>query len=156
MKRIGTLAVLIVPLLSAQLILTGCASTPPKEGGTPSSDTALRASFSGFEDVVIPSDISADKKKSQVYSAGKVKVGLLTFEGRVDSDSLADFFLNTLPRSGWKLMTTMKDRAYGLIFLKDDRVCLITIRETWLTTVCEVRLGLVEKGSEVGKGTTTR
>ena len=156
MKRIGPFAVLVILFLFAGWALTGCASTPPKQGGTAPSETALRASFSGFEDVVIPSDISVNKKKSQVYSAGKVKVGLLTFEGRVEPESLADFFQNNLPRSGWKLMTTLKDRDHTLIFLRDDRVCLITIGETWFTTVCEVRVGLVEKAPEAGKGTTTR
>jgi hypothetical protein len=97
-----------------------------------------------------------DRKKSQVYSAGKVKVGLLTFKGRVEAGSLADFFQNNLPRNGWKLMTNMKDRDQTLIFLKDDRVCMITIAEDWWNTVCEVRVGLVDKGQEPGKGTTTR
>lgn len=156
MKKIGSLAALVVLFLFAQWALVGCASTRPMEGGTASSETALRASFSGFEDVLIPSDISVDRKKSQVYSAGKVKVGLLTFKGRVEPDSLADFFQNNLPRNGWKLMTSLKDRDHTLIFLKDDRVCLITIGETWLSTVCEVRVGLVEKALEPGKGTTTR
>jgi hypothetical protein len=156
MKKIASLAALVVLLLSAQWALIGCASTPPKEGGAASSETALRASFSGFEDVLIPSDISVDRKKSQVYSAGKVKVGLLTFKGRVEPDSLADFFQNNLPRNGWKLMTSLKDREHTLIFLKDDRVCLISIGETWFSTVCEVRVGLVDKTLEPGKGTTTR
>lgn len=156
MKRIEPLAAVFVFFLFAQWALTGCASTSPKEGGAASSETALRASFSGFEDVVIPSDISAKKKKSQVYSAGKFKVGLMTFEGRVEPDSLSDFFQNNLPRSGWKLLTTLKDRDHTLIFLRDDRVCLITIAEGWFTTICEVRVGLVEKASEAGKGTTTR
>ncbi len=156
MKRIGSLAFLVALFLFAQWALFGCASSSKKEGGTASSETALRASFSGFQDVVIPSDIAVDKKKSQVYSAGKVKVGLLTFTGRVDPDSLSDFFQNNLPRSGWKLMTTLKDRDHTLIFLRDDRVCLITIGETWFTTVCEVRVGLVERAPEAGKGTPTR
>jgi hypothetical protein len=156
MKKTGSLALIAVLFLFAQWSLTGCAYFSSKEGGTASSETALRASFSGFEDVVIPSDISVNKKKSQVYSAGKVKVGLLTFEGRVEPDSLADFFQNNLPRSGWKLMTSLKDREHTLIFLKDDRVCLITIGETWFSTVCEVRVGLVDKASEPGKGTPIR
>ena len=156
MKRTASLVVIVVLLLFSQWALIGCASTAPKEGGTASSETALRASFSGFEDVVIPSDISVNKKKSQVYSAGRVKVGLLTFEGRVEPDSLADFFQNNLPRGGWKLMTSLKDRDHTLIFLKDERVCVITISEGWFTTVCEVRVGLLEKAPEPGKGTTTR
>jgi hypothetical protein len=156
MKRIGSLVALVVLFFLAQWALVGCAYFSPKEGGTASSETALKASFSGFEDVLIPSDLSVDRKKSQVYSAGKAKVGLLTFKGRVEPDSLADFFQNNLPRNGWKLMTNLKDRDQTLIFLKDDRVCMITIAEDWWNTVCEVRVGLVEKGPEPGKGTTTR
>jgi hypothetical protein len=156
MKRIGPFVALVVLVFVAQWALTGCASISSKEGGTASSETAMRASFSGFEDVLIPSDISVDRKKSQVYSAGKFKVGLLTFKGRVEPGSLADFFQNNLPRNGWKLMTNMKDRDQTLIFLKDERVCMITISETWFTSVCEVRVGLVDKGLEPGKGTTTR
>ena len=156
MKRTASLAATVVLLLFIQWGLVGCAYFSPKEGGTASSETALRASFSGFEDVLIPSDISVDRKKSQVYSAGKVKVGLQTFKGRVEAGSLADFFQTNLPRNGWKLMTNMKDRDQTLIFLRDDRVCMITIAEDWWNTVCEVRVGLMEKGLEPGKGTTTR
>jgi hypothetical protein len=156
MKKIASPAALLILFLFAQWALVGCASTSPKGGGAASPETALKASFSGFEDVMIPSDISVDRKKSQVYSAGKFKVGLLTFKGRVEPDSLADFFQTNLPRNGWKLMTNLKDRAQTLIFLRDERVCMITISENWWNTVCEVRVGLLEKGSEPGKGTTTR
>lgn len=53
-------------------------------------------------------------------------------------------------------LTALKDREHSLIFLKDERVCLITISETWFTTVCEVRVGLTEKAPEPSKGTPTR
>jgi hypothetical protein len=146
MKKIASPAALLILFLFAQWALVGCASTSPKGGGAASSETAIKASFSGFEDVMIPSDISVDRKKSQVYSAGKFKVGLLTFKGRVEPESLADFFQTNLPRNGWKLMTNLKDRAQTLIFLRDERVCMITISENWWNTVCEVRVGLLEKG----------
>ena len=156
MKKIESLAVLAVLLLFAQWALTGCAAFSSQEKGTAPPETALRGSFSGFEDVLIPSDMSVDKKKSQIYSAGKGKVGLLTFTGRVEPDSLADFFQNNLPRNGWKPMTSLKDRDHTLIFLKDERVCLITISETWFSTVCEVRVGLLDKSSEPAKGSPVR
>jgi hypothetical protein len=53
-------------------------------------------------------------------------------------------------------MTSLKDRDHTLVFLKDERVCVVTISEGWFTTVCEVRVGLVDKASETGKGTPTR
>ncbi len=136
-------------------LAAGCAISKKEEGKAP-SDTSLKASFSDFEGVVIPSELSVNKKKSYVYSAARTKVGLLTFEGRVEPGSLATFFQTQLPRGGWKPMTALKDREHSLIFLKDDRVCLITISETWFTTVCEVRVGLVEKTSEPSKETPAR
>jgi hypothetical protein len=156
MKRIGSLAVLAILFLFALWAMAGCASTAKNDQGTASSDAGLRASFSDFEDIPIPSEISTNKKKTQLYSAGKVKVGLLTLEGRVDPDSLAAFFQNNLPRSGWKPMTALKDRENVLVFLKDDRLCLINISEGWFTTVCEIRVGMVEKAPEPGRGTPTR
>jgi hypothetical protein len=156
MKKIGSLVACTVVFLFALWASTGCSLFAKKEQGSPSSDTGLRVAFSDFEDVPIPSEVSPNKKKTQLYSAGKGKVGLLTLEGRVDPDSLAAFFQNNLPRNGWKPMTSLKDRDHVLVFVKDDRVCLINISEGWFTTVCEVRVGLLEKASEPGKGTPTR
>jgi hypothetical protein len=154
MKRFEFLISSVVLFLLLGLV-AGCAIFK-KEEGKPPSDTSLKASFSDFEGVVIPSELSLNKKKSYVYSATRTKVGLLTFEGRVEPDSLATFFQTNLPRGGWKSLTALKDREHSLIFLKDDRVCLITISEAWFTTVCEVRVGLVEKTPEPSKGTPTR
>jgi hypothetical protein len=154
MKRFEFL-ISVVGLFFLLGLVGGCAIFK-KEEGKPPSDTSLKASFSDFEGVVIPSELSVNKKKSYIYSAARTKVGLLTFEGRVEPDSLATFFQTHLPRGGWKPMTALKDREHSLIFLKEDRVCLITISETWFTTVCEVRVGLVEKTPEPSKGTPTR
>jgi hypothetical protein len=156
MKRIGSLVACSVVLLFALWASAGCSLFATKEQGTPSSDTGLRVAFSDFEDVPLPSEMSPNKRKTQLYSAGKGKVGLLTLEGRVDPDSLAAFFQNNLPRNGWKPMTSLKDRDHVLVFAKEERMCLINISEGWFTTICEVRVGLLEKAPEPGKGTPTR
>jgi hypothetical protein len=151
MKKIGPMVVSVIFSISVLYALAGCASTTKKDQGIASSETGLRVAFSDFEDVPLPPEVSPNKRKTQLYSAGKGKVGLLTLEGRVDPDSLAAFFQNNLPRNGWKPMTSLKDRNYVLVFVKNDRMCLITISEGWFTTVCEVRVGLLEKGPEPGK-----
>ena len=156
MKKIRSVVVLAVLFLFALWALAGCASSAKKDQGTASSETGLRVAFSDFEDVPLPSEVSPNKRKTQLYSAGKGKVGLLTLEGRVDPDSLAAFFQNNLPRNGWKPMTSLKDRDHVLVFVKDDRMCLITISEGWFTTVCEVRVGLLEKAPEPAKKSSTQ
>ncbi len=156
MKRIASLAVFSALFIFAMWALSGCASTTKTDQGSASAETALRVSFSDFEDIPFPSEVSVNKRKSQLYSAGRGKVGLLTLEGRVDPDSLAAFFQNNLPRNGWKPMTSLKDRDVVLVFVKDERVCLIDIAEGWFTTTCEVRVGLLEKPPEPGKGTPAK
>ena len=156
MKKIVSLAVFSALLILALGAVSGCASTAKTDQGTASSETALRVPFSDFEDIPFPPEVSVNKKKSQLYSAGRGKVGLLTLEGRVDPDSLAAFFQSNLPRNGWKPMTSLKDRDHVLAFVKDDRVCLINISEGWFTTTCEVRVGLLEKAPEPGKGTPAK
>jgi hypothetical protein len=151
MKKIGSMVVFVFFSMSVLYVLAGCASTTKKDQGIASSETGLRVAFSDFEDVPLPPEVSPNKKKTQLYSAGKGKVGLLTLEGRVEPDSLAAFFQTNLPRNGWTPMTFLKDRDYVLVFIKNDRMCLITISEGWFTTVCEVRVGLLEKGAEPGK-----
>ncbi len=156
MKKIGSLVVVAVFSIFALGALAGCVSTAKKDQGATSSEAGIRVAFSDFEDVPLPSKVSPNKRKTQLYSAGKGKVGLLTLEGRVDPDSLAAFFRNNLPRYGWKPMTFLKDRDYALVFVKDERMCLISISEGWFTTVCEVRVGMLEKAPEPGKSSPTR
>jgi hypothetical protein len=156
MKKIGSLVVVAIFSIFALGALAGCVYTAKKDQGTASSETGIRVAFSDFEDVPLPSKVSLNKSKTLLYSAGKGKVGLLTLEGRVDPDSLATFFQNNLPQFGWKPMTFLKDRGYALVFVKDERMCLIIISEGWSTSVCEVRVSMLEKAPEPGKSSPTQ
>jgi len=156
MKKIGFLVVVAIFSICALGTLAGCISTAKKDQGTGSSETGLSLAFSDFEDVPLPSKVSLNKSKTLIYSAGKGKVGLLTLEGRADPDFLAAFFQNNLPRYGWKPMTFLKDRGYALVFIKDERMCMITISEGWFTSVCEVRVSMLEKAPETGKSSPTQ
>ena len=97
MKR-GKGATVIALILSLIWMLpSGCAWVQKKEPSS-AADAKPRASYQDFEDILIPSELSLDKKNSFVYAAGRSRVGLLTLEGRVEPGSLADFFQNNLPR----------------------------------------------------------
>ena len=156
MKKIGSLVVVAIFSIFALGTLAGCVSTAKKDQGTASSETPLRVAFSDFEDVPLPSKVSLNESKTLIYSAGKGKVGLLTLEGGADPDFLATFFQNNLPRYGWKPMTFLKDRGYALVFVKDERMCMITISVGWFTSVCEVRVSMLQKSPEAGKSSPTQ
>lgn len=120
------------------------------------SITETRTSYYDFDDILIPSELSLDKKNSLLFTAGRSKVGILLFSGRVEPSSLTAFFQNNMQKDGWSLLSSFKYRQHLLIFLKGERTCVITITEKTFSTTAEVRVGLTEQGSPAIKGTPSR
>ena len=139
-------------LVLAFFILS-CASTNKQKTESPaSSERGERALYSDFDDILVPSDLKLDKKKSFVYGTTRSRVGVLIYEGRVDPASLSDFFQNNMQKDGWRLLGSFKYREYLLHFVKDDRACVITIEEKSFTTLTSIRLGPIESLPAKGKG----
>jgi len=142
-------------LFLVALMLPGCMTA--QKGATSSvSDKGTRASYYDFDDILIPSELSLDKKNSLVFAAGRSKVGILFFSGRVEPSSLGAFFQSNMQKDGWSLLSSFKYRQYLLVFLKEERTCVITITEKTFSTAADVRVGLIEQGSPVIKGTQSR
>ncbi len=146
---------LVTILFLAALMLPGC-MTARKGEPSPVSAKETRASYYDFDDILVPSELSLDKKNSLVFTAGRSKVGILLFSGRVEPSSLAAFFQNNMQKDGWTLLSSFKYRQHLLIFRKEERACVITITETTFSTAVEVRVGLNEQGSPGVKGTQSR
>ncbi len=136
--------------------LLACATTQKKEETSSPSELRPRAGYYDFEDILIPTEMTLQKKDSFVYTASRTKVGLLSFKGRVEPDSLAAFFQNNMPKDGWRPISTLKFRQTMLVFLKDDRACVITIREKLFYSYLEVWVGPIEQAISPVKGTPSR
>jgi hypothetical protein len=154
MKIIRNPRVAII-LFLAILMLPGSLMAQ-KEEASSVPDKKARASYYDFDDILIPSELSLDKKNSFVYGTSRFRVGILVFEGRVEPSSLAAFFQNNMQKDGWSLLSSFKYRQYLLTFLKEDRACVITINEKSFTTTADVRVGPIELGSLPIKGTQSR
>jgi hypothetical protein len=96
-----------------------------------------------FDDVLVPSDLEYDQKKSFVYETPQFKAGALFFtKWRLDTNSLFDFFLFHMERDDWKMVTSYRGKESYLTFYKPDRGCTIRITESWLGKVyVEIRVG---------------
>jgi len=150
--RIPGIAIILFLVI---LMLPGCMTA--QKGGTSSvSDKGTRASYYDFDDILVPSELSLDKKNSLVFTAGRSKVGVLLFSGRVEPTSLAAFFQNNMQKDGWTMLSSFKYRQYLLIFRKDERACVITITEKTFSTTAEIRVGLSEQGAAAIKETQPR
>jgi hypothetical protein len=128
----------------------GCShSSPPPpnpvaqsqpQGGQPSTPPATgpRPQFLDFPDIPIPSELDLQPKDSYVFQAGSTKTGLLTLRGRVDINSLVNFFNMAMPRENWKPKGQFRYRRSALIFEKPEKTCVILLREDIIWTWVEI------------------
>ncbi len=96
------------------------------------------ARYYDFPDVLVPTQLSVDAKGSVVYEAGGVKYGILLFSGRVEAESLVEFFRNSMAKDGWTFVSSVKFSRILLNFAKPDRTCQVLIWDKTLTTEVEI------------------
>ena len=136
-------------------ICSACATTKKESASSPPEERP-RASSYDFSDILIPSEMKLDQKDSFIYSTTQFKVGILSFSGNVEPDSLASFFQNNMPKDGWRQISTLKYKETMLLFLKDERACVITIKEKTFSTTLKVRVGPIDQAASQVKGTPSR
>lgn len=134
-QRVFALAMLYV--LTALLLLTGCAAMnlPANEekGGPGGAAEALPTNQpyypTDFKDLLIPGELAWNRTDSMTIRTGTYAGGVLNFHGRVEVNSLTDFFLNTMVKNGWQMTGSVKSKDVLLAFVKPKSTCLIRIFE---------------------------
>lgn len=130
------------------LLLSGCAnfgtakSSDSQDGYA--ADTSQPYYPPDFREVLIPDGLEMNRENSMYVKTSSFNGGILSFDGRIDVISLSDFFENSMPKKGWKLVGVVKAKNYLLIFTKPDKTCMITISENKLNfkTVVNVYIAL--------------
>ncbi len=137
-------------LMGIVFILSGCATygdpqTPPPnpigispDSPSPEAHFGPRPIFYDFEDIPIPLELSIVQDDSYVLQSANQKGGLLTLRGRVDINSVINFFQSAMVRENWKQRGGFRYRRSVLIFEKSDKTCMINIYEKLYYTYVEV------------------
>lgn len=128
-------------LLAAVLALSGCSiftkgSVGPKAAsgaGHPGSSEKL-GRYYDFDDIQVPPSLKLDKSRSILFRVGSFKAGVLVFTDNVESESLINFFVETMSRDNWVLKSTFKYPQVALFFAKKGKTCVITIKEHTFST----------------------
>ena len=136
---------LLVCLLSLLLLVgSGCAVLQKSEdtsGETEEKKSEVKGPapvYYDFADILIPAELSLNKKNSFVYSTPSFSAGVLVFEGYVQGESLVNFFTTNMPKDGWILKSSFRYRRVILNFEKDQRSCLVSVAEYPLKTGVEI------------------
>jgi hypothetical protein len=142
-RRIGVLAA-ITGLSLIVIMASGCAEMMKKERSSdaePTETARARGSepaYFDFDDVLVPSELEVDQKKSFLYRAGDFKAGVLVLDGRVDVKSLTKFFENNMAKDNWRMVIAFESPRTIMYFNKANRGCIINITETTLSTEVEI------------------
>ena len=112
----------------AIVLLTACASTPP------------RAQRSEFEDIPVPEGPHAGLNRSTIIESPTVKAARLFYKGRIKPDSLAVAFRTTLEANGWHHLssTTTSDKGITQVYEKAGSSLQVLIYEGWYYTWVEL------------------
>lgn len=115
------------------LMLTGCATTTTDEGAGMLPTANVSTSAVGFQDIQIPAELEWDREHSMSIATESFAGGTMRFAGRVEVNSLADFFAGSMVRNQWKLAGTVKSRNVIMAFTKPNKTCTVTIFEAKFT-----------------------
>ncbi len=146
---IAGFAVVIIALF----LTAGCQTM---DFGSPSGATQARPAKSDpspvyydFDDVLIPQELKMDKKSCFVYRASGLSAGVLVMTGRVEINSLVAFFENNMIKDNWALVSVVRSPRTMMLFKKENRTCVITIKSGQVTASVEI---WVAPSSELAPG----
>ena len=75
---------------------------------------------------------------SSTFQSGDMKSGILTLRGRVDLNSVINFFQMAMPRENWKPKGGFRYRRSILIYEKPEKTCVINLYEKMYYTYVEI------------------
>jgi len=121
--------------LAVSLLLTACASNPP------------RPVRSEFEDIPVPKGLTYQQDESTVIETPNLKAGRHVYRGRLELDSLTSAIRSTLESNGWRHVSSTKSSQHGTtqVYEKEGDSLQVQLWEGLWFTYAEYTTGRVLK-----------
>jgi len=139
-------------------VLTGCStmSNRPSEQEGASQARENQPFFPrGVNDIQIPSELKLDRDSSMFINTASYVGGIMTYEGRVEIDSLADFFITTMQKNGWKMAGSIRYKNNLLAFVKPRKSCIISIFDQGISFKTKVSIYLTDDMEKTNQASET-
>lgn len=145
----------VISIFTAALFLQGCAVLPgadEQEEAVAPLPVLTNQPYhpKEFRELLIPNGLVFDREASMFVKTNSFKGGILTFRGRLEVDSLNDFFETSMQKEGWKFAGSVKSEKSLLIFTKPGKSCMITIQENTFSINTDVYIHITEQNTETG------
>ncbi len=116
----------VLAVSAVVLLLTACASTPP------------RPVRSEFEDIPVPKGLAYQPDRSTVIESPSVKAARLVYRGRIEIESLSTAMRTTLEANGWRNVSSTSTAKHGTtqVYEKNGNSLQVLLWEgVWYTYV---------------------
>ncbi|WP_020587605.1 hypothetical protein [Desulfobacter curvatus] len=139
-------SILLISLIFTSFIfVSGCGlfqgSSASEPVQSPQSGVANKpvAIYHDFEDVLVPEELTIIKDRTVVVSTPGFRSGILSLRGRVESNSLYNFFSINMEKDNWEVLSRIKGpETTIMVFQKATRCAVIAIREEQIYTYVEI------------------
>jgi len=127
----------------ALIFMVGCTTTGLTQKQTSPAPTVEKkepvAVYYDFKDVLIPQELSIDDDATVIISTPGLTSGVLALRGRVQKNSLFNFFRINMIKDNWNIVSQIKSpKITMLVFRKANRWAVVNIREKDIYTYVEI------------------
>ena len=102
-----------------------------------------------LREIPVPEKAVMDNKKTLLFGSDPL-LGRLVFSAPYDQSSLFDFYMQEMPKTGWKEVTAVRSDNSFLTFMKGERVATIRLMpdtETTAQIFCDISMTRSQKGN---------
>jgi len=147
-----------IPLFLLFLLLTlSACSTLQSDGSDSDQSSSSMAPYipSAVRDIQVPAELEFNRDDSMFINTASYNGGILSFKGRVEVESLTDYFTASMQKNGWKLAGSIRYKNVLLAFVKPNKSCIIKISETDLKWKTQVYIYYTEDLQEAAGSTNS-
>ncbi|WP_031482277.1 hypothetical protein [Maridesulfovibrio frigidus] len=135
--------VLLVSMLAMQLFACVGTKTPNSEAPVVSNSGAVESyeefvPYTEFDDIAVPNELSRVPDRTFIYENSEFKTGMIVMKGRVENQSLIDFFVNQMAKDNWTKESSIISSMSTIVFKKPYKSCMIRITDGSYNTEVEI------------------
>lgn len=124
------------------LILSGCifglGSSDDEMAVAPAEQSSQPFYHYSYRQILLPFGLELDKKESFFVDTDSFIGGHLRYVGQLEIESLAEFFINTMPKNKWKKVYSSVSGRMLQAYSREGRTCIIKITETNFKTYVDI------------------
>lgn len=88
-----------------------------------------KPNFAQFKEIPVPEKATMDLRKTMLFGNDPL-IGRLAFSAPYSQSNLFDFYMQEMPKFGWREITVIRSANSFLTFQKDNRVATIQLATT--------------------------